>query len=227
MKSSLNKHWFQAGLACLLATATAGYAQSLVFTFNSASDISGWGDGGQNITVSKSFVSNDTPSGQSLSTGSMMVSGTYDSTHSWGVIQLYFSAPQNLTSYTDFVFDYKVIGGGPDIYNHVDDLQWMIMDNGYGWDQHGDYWVSSTPTGWQHGDFLMSSFPSGHSIDSAKGIILSLWDGYYSSSTSTVQIELCNIGFTGGSVPEPSSLALVGCGALAFGLIARFRKKIS
>ena len=195
MTTSLNRSWFAAGLACLLVTATAGYAQPIVWTFNRAADVAGWNGTGQAVTVTPSFVAGDAPSGQSLSTGALMFSGTYSPAAQWGTLQLNFSAI-DLSSYTDVQFDYKTVGAN-DEYNTSGNFQPIILLNGV-WDQtSAGFYLHASPSGWTHVDIPLSTY-STKPGSNVNGLILSIWDGYY-TNTAIVQVEFDNIEFTGGS----------------------------
>ena len=192
-----SKRWFPAALASLLLGALAGYAQPIVWTFNSAADVTGWQNGNQNVTVTSSFVAGDAPSGQNLSTGALLWSGTFNNPAglNWGVLQLNFS-PIDLSTYTDIQFDYKTVGGN-DEYNTSGNFEPIILTNG-GWDQtSAAFYLSKSPSGWTHVDIPLSTYSAkpGSNVD---GILLSIWDGYYTNQ-QTVQVEFDNIEFTGGS----------------------------
>jgi hypothetical protein len=227
MKISLNKRWFQAGLAGLILTASAGVSYGdIVYTFNSSADTTPWINGGQAVAVTPSFVA-DAPPYQSLSTGSLGWTGTFGpaSTAQFGGLKLTFPSV-NLTSYTDFQFDVKVLNNSFDRWGQIQSLQPVL---GIGptdsWNQSSyqpQLTAYSADNGWQHFDIPLIFFSSG-SLSDVRQILFNVYDGNYLAPTS-MQLAFDNISFT--TVPEPSSWLLFAFGVVALGFTTCYRRKL-
>jgi hypothetical protein len=204
MKTFLNKRWFQAGLACLILTASAGASYGQVpytNTFNSTADTTNWVDAGQNVTVTSSFIAGDAPPGQVLSTGALGWTGTFDNAgHNFGGLRLSFPSV-DLTVYTDLQFDVK-IEGGADQYGQIQSLQPTLGLTALGtWDNSSIKPLLATVvtnSGWQHIDIPLNTFTNGSRVD-VRQLMLLVYDGNYLASTS-MQLAFDNIQFTGTAV---------------------------
>jgi len=203
MKASLTKHWFQAGLACLIlaASVAAGYSQ-ISYTFNSSADTTNWADAGQVVTVTPSFIAGDAPLDQSLSTGALGWTGTFDNAgHNFGGIIV--SIPSaDLTSYGNLEFDVK-IKGGTDTNGQIQSLQPTFVlgsagPDGSTWDQSSvpiQLTTVSTNNGWQHIVIPLNTFTNG-TLGNVVQFMLLAYDVNYGSATS-VQLAFDNIQVTG------------------------------
>jgi hypothetical protein len=205
MKAPVKKHWFQAGLAGLIFASSAGlnHAQ-IIYTFNSSTNTTPWVDAGQSVTVTASFIANDAPPGQTNSTGALGWTGTFDnvSKHFGG---LRLSCPSvDLTGYTDFQFDVKVLGNSFDQWGQIQALQPTLgITASVDWNQSSvqpQLVDVTTNKGWQHISIPLTAFSSG-SLSDVRQIFLNVVDENYTSAT-TVQLAFDNIGFTG-LVPVP------------------------
>ena len=109
LKIPLKKRWFQAGLACLILTGSAGvsYGQitNWVSIFNSSADTAPWVhiDGVPNTV---SFLAGDAPAG-GPSTGCMVLRSTFSPSAQWTVIVINVGH-LNVTNCTALELDVKV-----------------------------------------------------------------------------------------------------------------------
>jgi O-glycosyl hydrolase len=209
LKTPLKKRWFQVGLACLIFTASAGVSYSqIVYTFKSSADTTPWIDAGQNVTVTSSFVAGDAPPGQVLSTGALGWTGTFDNAgRNFGGLRLSFPSV-DLTGYTDFQFDVKVLNNSFDQWGQIQALQPTLGLTASGnWNQSSvqpQLVNVTTNNGWQHIIIPLTAFSSG-SLSDVRQIFLLVDDGNYTSAT-TMQLAFDNIEFTGlGPVPAAAT----------------------
>ena len=209
LKTPLKKRWFQVGLAYLILTASAGVSYSqIVYTFKSSADTTPWIDAGQNVTVTSSFVAGDAPPGQVLSTGALGWTGTFDNAgRNFGGLRLSFPSV-DLTGYTDFQFDVKVLNNSFDQWSQIQALQPTLGLTASGnWNQSSvqpQLVNVTTNNGWQHIIIPLTAFSSG-SLSDVRQIFLLVDDGNYTSAT-TMQLAFDNIEFTGlGPVPAAAT----------------------
>jgi hypothetical protein len=224
MKTSLNKRWFQAGLAGLILTASAGVSYGdIVYTFNSSADTTPWINGGQSVAVSSSFVA-DAPPYQSLSAGSLGWTGTFTPSLNFASLQLTFPSV-DLSGYTDFQFDVKVLNNSFDRWGQIQSVQPTLgIGPSMSWDTSAyqpQLVAVSANNGWQHIDIPMAFFAG--PLTDVRRILLNVYDGNYLSATS-MQLAFDNISFT--TVPEPSSWVLVAFGVVALGFTTCYRRKL-
>src|ERR1035437_8267719 len=125
MQASSKKHWFQAGLACLIFTAVTEVSYSqIIYTFNSSADTTPWVNAVTNVTVTSSFIAGDALPGQTNSTGALGFTGIFGpgTTNVFGGLRLSFPSV-DLTGYTDFQFDVEVLGRSFDQWGEIQALQ--------------------------------------------------------------------------------------------------------
>jgi O-glycosyl hydrolase len=199
MKTLRGKRWFQTGLAWLIVTASggAGYSQ-LVFTFNSSTDTTPWVDAGQNVTVTSSFIPGDAPPGQTNSTGALGWTGTFEGmNYHFGGLRLSFPSV-NLTDYTDFQFDVKVLGNSFDQWGQIQGLQPTLgITASVDWSQSSvqpQLVNVATNNGWQHIIIPLTAF-SGGSLSDVRQIFFNVVDENYTNAT-TMKLAFDNIKFT-------------------------------
>jgi hypothetical protein len=224
MKTSLNKRWFQAGLAGLILTASAGVSYGdIVYTFNSSADTTPWVNGGQSVAVTSSYNA-DAPAYQSISAGSLGWTGTFSPSATFASLQLTFPSV-DVSGYSDFQFDVKVLNNSFDRWGQIQSVQPTLgIGPSMSWDTSAyqpQLVTVSANNGWQHIDIPMAFFAA--PLTDVRRILLNVYDGNYLSATS-MQLEFANIEFT--TVPEPSSWVLFAFGAVALGLTTCYRRKL-
>ncbi|HVU08552.1 MAG TPA: PEP-CTERM sorting domain-containing protein [Verrucomicrobiae bacterium] len=205
----------------LVASGAVSHAQYTI-TFNSAADTSSWTDAGQTVHVTSSFV-NDTPSGQSLSTGALGFSGTYGPGATFGGLTYVFP-DINALQYADLTFWVKQ-EGTPDQYGQIQSIQFNLSNYGTGLYSTATVQPNYSGSGWQQFVVPISSFGQQSLLNDVNRINLYVFDGNYTAST-TMNIAFSNIAFTN-PVPEPSSLFIGGAGAGLFGFVSLIRRKIN
>ncbi len=165
-----------------------------------------WVDAGQSVKVTSSFIADDAPAGQTNSTGALGWAGTFDNeSKHFGGLRLSFPSV-DLTGYTDFQFDVKVLSNSFDQWGQIQALQPTLgMTASLDWNQSSvqpQLVDVTTNNGWQHISIPLTAFSSG-SLSDVRQIFLNVVDENYKSAT-TVQLAFDNIGFTG-LVPVPAT----------------------
>jgi hypothetical protein len=232
MKKSLNKCWFQAGLACLILTASTGvgYAQ-YQFTF----DTTAQGFSGNAFPPSRSAMAitwsaaNQSP--LSGSGGGIQGAGLLGGANTWTMAQNYNNNSTNVTAANAFKFDLKVDSSTPlDTLNAYGNARiWFQWGVGSAGDNSGNSVPYDLPlivdNNWH--TYVISAqtlvgTPNFSAFTFLHTTSIGLADSNYGATPVTVTADWDNIAF----VPEPSSLLMLIGGLGALGL-RTYRKGLS
>ncbi|MGD0744861.1 MAG: hypothetical protein ABSA45_06870 [Verrucomicrobiota bacterium] len=210
LKTSPKVLWFQAGLACLIFTASAavGYGQvtNWVGVFNSSADAAQWTHAGGDAN-SATFVAGDTPPWGGPSTGCLEFQSAFGPGLTWTVLGKSVGS-LNASTCTALEMDIK-IGTNQTVfdtsYNACNSFQvgvsygssqtWAIADSG-----------AITPVarynGWWHLSMPASRI-GGANWANVRQILLEPTDNYYTASGNMV-IRIANVKLTGPGSPSAS-----------------------
>lgn len=223
----MNRLFLKTSVACLaglLTVASAGIAhgQTVLYqwTFNSSGDVSGYWDAiGASDTLT--FLPGVAPAGQSLSSGSMEVSGQFgpSSTQNAGFVSYLNPNPQNMSAGTELSFWIDVFSGY-DSNGQIQDLHPGLGIGGYQY-ASPSVPISSAYNTWENVVIPAADIESGN-WSSVADVVFNPYDGNYTTPT-TLTFAIDNVQILQ-VVPEPSPMLLGGLGVAILGLVSGYRR---
>jgi hypothetical protein len=208
MKSSLIKHWLQAGVACLIFTPGLAICQPLTVTMvdSFANNVNGWSMQGWNGTPNATCTWAAGPTydaGQSASSGSMELQIPFNNTGYNGSTALYSPSVSDFSACTAFAFDVKV-----DPNSWLDGAGDAVqLQPGLSWNNKGFiFYIApvATNNGWQHISMPASDFAAGTFTNVTEIEFQTMDYDTPFASNGTAIIYIDNIEFTAPSPTYPN-----------------------